>query len=265
MRLKLALIQMDIAFGDPNTNYHLVEKRVKEAVDSEVDVVVLPELWTTGYDLTRLDEIADRNATRAIEFLSKLAKEHKTNLVAGSVAKQTEKGTTNTMLVFNRQGKLVKEYSKAHLFRLMNEEKYLIQGDGNGLFQLENEPCAGLICYDIRFPDWIRTHMVGAGNQPKMLYIVAEWPKKRVDHWRALLISRAIENQCFVIACNRIGSDPNNEFGGHSIVIGPWGEIIADAKEEETILYAEIELSEVDRVRADIPIFEDRRPSLYRV
>lgn len=265
MGLKVALVQMNIAFGDPKTNYRVVEKRVKEAVKEKVDVIVLPELWTTGYDLTRLDEIADPGAKEAIHFLSTLAKSHRTNLVAGSVAKQSEKGTTNTMLIFNREGELIKEYSKAHLFRLMNEEKYLIQGDDNGLFQLEDEPCAGVICYDIRFPDWIRTHMVGVSKQPKMLYVVAEWPKKRVDHWRALLISRAIENQCYVIACNRVGSDPNNEFGGHSMVIGPWGEVIAEAQEEEVILYKEIDLTEVDKVREEIPIFEDRRPKMYRV
>ncbi|RKL68293.1 carbon-nitrogen hydrolase [Salipaludibacillus neizhouensis] len=265
MGLKLALIQMNIAFGQPNINYRTVEKRVTEAVKEKVDVIVLPELWTTGYDLSRLAEIADPGAKKAIHFLSTLAKTHHTNIVAGSVAKQTEKGTTNTMLMFNRDGRLVKEYSKAHLFRLMNEEKYLVQGEEDGLFELEGEPCAGVICYDIRFPDWIRTHMVGTGLQPKVLYVVAEWPKKRIDHWRALLISRAIENQCYVIACNRVGSDPNNEFGGHSMVIGPWGEVISEAQEEETILYKEIDLKAVDIVREEIPVFEDRRPALYRV
>ncbi|WP_305886613.1 nitrilase-related carbon-nitrogen hydrolase, partial [Pseudomonas sp. 2822-15] len=84
-------------------------------------------------------------------------------------------------------------------------------------------------------------------DDTKALFVVAEWPKSRIDHWRALLISRAIENQCYVVACNRVGSDPNNEFGGHSIIIGPWGEIIAEAEENEVVLYGELDISEVDK------------------
>ncbi|WP_416148028.1 carbon-nitrogen family hydrolase [Salipaludibacillus sp. HK11] len=263
MSLNIALIQMNIAFGDPIKNFNNVESRMKQAVrEGNVDVIVLPELWSTGYDLTSLDKIADVEAKKSMAFLSKLAKEYNVNLVAGSVAKRSEEGFTNTMLVINRNGDLVKEYSKAHLFRLMDEEKYLVQGNSDGLFQLENELCAGVICYDIRFPEWIRTHML---DDTKVLFVVAEWPKPRIDHWRALLISRAIENQCYVVACNRVGEDPNNEFGGHSIIVGPWGEVIAEAEEEETILFGKIDMAEVDRVRQTIPIFTDRRTDLYRL
>ncbi|SES30695.1 carbon-nitrogen family hydrolase [Salipaludibacillus aurantiacus] len=266
MGLKVALIQADIAYGDPEANYRKIEREFEKAAADHPDIIVLPELWPTGYDLARLDEIGDPEAEQAVSFLSGLTRKHQVNAVAGSVPKQTKDGTKNTMLVFDSSGRLVKEYSKAHLFRLMNEEKYLIQGNDNGLFHLAGHPSAGVICYDIRFPDWIRTHMVGEeGKQTKILYVVAEWPKARVDHWKALLISRAIENQCFVVACNRTGADPNNEFGGHSIVIGPWGEIIAEAGGEETILHADIEIEDVDKVRESIPVFTDRRPGIYKL
>jgi len=259
----MALIQMDIAFGDPNKNFDHVEERIREAASKgNMDVIVLPELWSTGYDLASLDEIADVEAEKSIGFLSALAKKYHVNLVAGSVAKKSAAGLTNTMLVIDRNGKLEKEYSKAHLFRLMNEEKYLAQGNEDGLFQLENEKCAGVICYDIRFPEWIRTHML---EDAKVLFVVAEWPKPRIDHWRALLISRAIENQCYVVACNRVGSDPNNEFGGHSMIVGPWGEVIAEAENENTTVYGEVDMAEVDRVRKKIPIFSDRRVDLYKL
>jgi omega-amidase len=263
MSLTMALVQMDIAFGDPGKNFEYVKERIHQAArEGNADVIVLPELWSTGYDLASLDDIADVEAENSIAFLSKLAKKYHVNLVAGSVAKKSDQGLTNTMLVFDRNGKLEKEYSKAHLFRLMNEEKYLVQGNEDGLFQLENEKCAGVICYDIRFPEWIRTHML---DNTKVLFVVAEWPKQRIDHWRALLISRAIENQCFVVACNRVGSDPNNEFGGHSIIVGPWGEVIAEAENDEMILYGEVDVAEVDKVRKTIPIFSDRRIDLYKM
>ncbi|MCD8509890.1 MAG: carbon-nitrogen family hydrolase [Bacillus sp. (in: Bacteria)] len=261
--MKIAIIQMDIAFGNPEANFQLVQQRFKDAAATKPDTIIFPELWSTGYDLTRLDEIADHNGEKTITFISQLAKDYQVNVVAGSVAKSTSDGVTNTMLVINREGKLIKEYSKAHLFRLMSEEKYLIEGNADGLFQLDKEKCAGVICYDIRFPEWIRTHMLDGA---KVLFVVAEWPRPRIDHWRALLISRAIENQCYVVACNRVGADPNNEFGGTSIIIGPWGQIIAEAnQEEETILTGEIDFSEVDKVRKTIPIFSDRRTDLYKI
>lgn len=94
--------------------------------------------------------------------------------------------------------------------------------------------------------------------------VVAEWPKPRVDHWRSLLISRAIENQCFVMACNRSGSDPNNTFGGHSLIIDPWGTVVAEGGLDEEIVYGEVDFSEVEAIRRQIPIFQDRRPDLYQ-
>jgi omega-amidase len=262
MTLKVALIQTDIVYGNPTKNYENMKSKIRLAASNGTDVVVLPELWTTGYDLTRLDEIADQEGKESQTFLANLAKEHNVHIIGGSVAKESNGDVTNTMYVVNRSGKVVKEYSKAHLFRLMDEEKYLIEGKEPGGFQLENINCAGVICYDIRFPEWIRTHML---EEAKVLFVVAEWPKQRIDHWRALLVSRAIENQCFVIACNRIGSDPKNAFGGHSIIIGPWGDVIAEANEEETILIGEIDVDEVERVRNTIPIFSDRRPDLYKL
>ncbi|QTM98039.1 carbon-nitrogen family hydrolase [Sediminibacillus dalangtanensis] len=263
MKQTYALIQMDIAFGDPQTNFRHAEELIREAVEKRApDTILLPELWTTGYDLTRLDEIADEDANVTIAFLSRLAKELDINMIAGSVANRVDEATSNTLLVVARTGDIIKQYSKAHLFRLMDEEKYLIEGNSDGTFVLENQKSAAVICYDIRFPEWIRTHML---DDTKVLYVVAEWPKQRIDHWRALLISRAIENQCFVVACNRSGSDPNNEFGGNSMIIGPWGEVLAEAGLEETILTGTIDLEEVEKIRATIPIYSDRRTDLYKL
>ncbi|SDK29465.1 carbon-nitrogen family hydrolase [Sediminibacillus albus] len=262
MKQSYALIQMDIAFGNPERNFQQAEKMIREAAANNITTVVLPELWTTGYDLTRLEDIADDNASRSTSFLGKLASELHINIVAGSVAKRVDHQTSNTLLVFNRKGELIKQYSKAHLFRLMDEEKHLVEGNSDGKFVLDDEKSAAVICYDIRFPEWIRTHML---DNTQVLYVVAEWPKQRIDHWRALLISRAIENQCFVIACNRAGSDPNNQFGGQSMIIGPWGEVIAEASEEETILYGAVDLDEVEKIRSTIPIFTDRRPDMYKL
>lgn len=261
MKLKIACLQMDIAFGDPNKNFQSAQKLIENAVTENPDIIVLPELWTTGYDLTRLDAIADEDAGETIKFLQQAAKKYQVHFVGGSVANRSEKGVKNTLLIINKSGQLVHQYSKLHLFKLMDEHLYLEAGTEKGLFEIEDHQFAGAICYDIRFPEWIRAH---TAQGAEALFVVAEWPAPRLFHWRALLIARAIENQCFVIACNRAGCDPHNEFVGHSMIIDPWGEVIAEAGAHEEILTAEIELDLVKEIRKIIPVFSDRKPEYYK-
>ncbi|WP_409275344.1 carbon-nitrogen family hydrolase [Neobacillus sp. SCS-31] len=261
MKLKIAIAQMDIAYGNPEENYAIADRMISEAAKGNPDFVVLPELWTTGYDLERLDEISDAQAAESIAFLGKKAAENKVNLIGGSVANRTGAGVENTMLVVSKEGSLVHTYSKLHLFQLMNEHHYFIPGTGTANFELNGRMLAGFVCYDIRFPEWLRKHV---SKGAEAIFVVAEWPKPRVAHWHSLLIARAIENQCYVIACNRAGSDPKNVFAGHSMIIDPWGEILAEAGEGEEILTAEIDFEKVKEVRGIIPVFEDRRPEHYR-
>jgi omega-amidase len=260
MNLKIACIQLDIVFGNPTENIENAKSKVAEASEKNPDVIILPELWTTGYDLTRLDVIADNQGESTINLFSALAKQFHVNIIAGSIAKQTDEGVTNTMFMFNRDGELIGEYSKLHLFKLMDEHHYLLPGETKGLFEIDGTKAAGLICYDIRFPEWVRTHTTRGAE---LLFVVAEWPLPRLAHWRALLISRAIENQCYVVACNRAGTDPNNVFAGHSMIIDPWGEVVAEADTEPTTLLGDINLEKVKEVRKQIPIFQDRRPHHY--
>jgi omega-amidase len=261
MKIKIACLQMDIAFGDPQNNYETAKTLIEKSLKEKPDVIVLPELWTTGYDLTRLDLIADEGANQTIKFLTELAKTHGVHFVGGSVANLGKTGVKNTMPIINKHGTIVHQYSKLHLFKLMDEHLYLEAGDEKGIFELDNRRFAGVICYDIRFPEWIRSH---AAEGAEALFVVAEWPEPRLNHWRSLLIARAIENQCFVIACNRSGTDINNKFVGHSIIIDPWGEIIAEAGDQQEILTATIDLDLVKEVRSRIPVFDDRKPEFYR-
>ncbi|MGD6801716.1 carbon-nitrogen family hydrolase [Rossellomorea aquimaris] len=262
MGLRIACLQIDIQYGRPEENRKNVSQEFQKLFEKEkkLDVVVLPELWTTGYDLTRLDKISDDEGKESIEFLSGLAQKYSINIVGGSVAKKSGENITNTLYSFDRSGNLLGEYSKVHLFKLMDEHHYLSAGNTSGAVTIEGVPSAAFICYDIRFPEWMRTHTAGGAE---VLYVAAEWPLARVYHWRTLLLARAIENQCYVVACNRSGSDPNNEFGGHSMIIDPWGEIIAEAGEGEEVIVSELDLDKVKQVRKQIPIFQDRRPELY--
>lgn len=257
--MKIACVQMDIAFGEPEKNYQQVMEYLTEAANNGAETIVLPEMWNTGYALTELEILAD-STNRTVELLKGFAKEHAVNIVGGSVSTKKKDGFYNTMLVVNKTGELVSEYDKAHRFGLMDEHIHLEEGDSLGTFELDNMVCGGVICYDIRFPEWIRAQVL---NGAKLIFVSAEWPEARIDHWRILLQARAIENQCFIVAVNRIGSDPNNEFGGSTMAIAPWGEIRLDMKKEEGIGYVEIDLAEVEEVRKRIPVFDDRREKLY--
>jgi len=260
MKWKIACIQMDIEYGNPDKNFAEARKWIQKAADANCDIAVLPELWTTGYDLTRLSEIGDENAKESVRFLQNAAMEFQIHLVGGSVAKKTADGIFNTMLIVDREGRLVKEYDKLHLFKLMDEHLYLQGGKRDGLFHLETETFGSVICYDIRFPEWIRKLAL---NGAKAIFVTAEWPNPRLHHWKTLLTARAIENQCFVIACNRVGNDPNNLFFGHSLIIDPWGEIIVEGSENEELVMGEVDLETVSKVRNTIPVFADRLPDFY--
>ena len=260
MKWNIACIQMDIAFGQPDINYQVAETLIEHAVQSNPNVIVLPELWTTGYDLTRLNEIADTQAQDTIAFLQTMAQKYGVHFVGGSVAKKTTEGIYNTLLMINNKGECIKDYDKLHLFQLMDEHHYLKPGAKDGLFTFDDKLCAGFICYDIRFPEWLRVH---SSKGAEVLFVSAEWPKPRLDHWRALNISRAIENQAYIVAVNRAGSDPNNTFAGHSLIVDPWGEIVSEAGEDVEILTGTIDFAKVSDVRSKIPVFADRRPEFY--
>lgn len=258
--MRVALAQLNIQFGDPDANYATVETAVQKAAEQTVDVVVLPEMWNTGYALKRLNVLADDEGQRTQKLLSRLAKQFKINIVGGSVAVARDGQYYNEMLTFDRQGQLMSRYDKVHRFGLMAEDRYITAGQTENLFAIDDVPATGVICYDIRFPEWLRKQ---AAQGPKVIFVSAEWPTVRLPQWRLLLQARAIENQAFVVAVNRVGSDPDNDFGGQSLVIDPLGQIVAIAGAHSQLITATLDLDEVQTVRGQIPVFEDRRPELY--
>lgn len=265
-RLRVSLLQMNIAAGEPEENFGKLERMLEEAVagasGEKPDLVVFPEMWNTGYALERIQELADPGGERTKKLVGEFCRRHEVMAVAGSIAELSDGGVRNTIYVFNRNGKVTADYSKIHLFRLMEEEKALTAGSRIGNIDLEGIPAGAMICYDIRFPELARTLALGGA---KLLIVPAEWPHPRLNHWRTLLQARAIENQMYVVACNRVGVSGSTAFFGHSLVIDPWGEIVVEGNEEEGILSADLDLELVDQVRARIPVFEDRRPSLYKL
>jgi omega-amidase len=262
--LTVSLLQMDIAMGEPDHNYQKLSSMLESAIkaDPKPDVIVFPEMWNTGYALEQIQQLADVDGERTKLFISQFCQKHQVNIIAGSIAEKKGDDVYNTVYMFNRQGEVTAHYSKIHLFRLMEEEKHLTSGDQIGKIEIEGIPAGVMICYDIRFPELARNLALDGA---KILFVPAEWPHPRLHHWRTLLMARAIENQMFVVSCNRVGRSGTADFFGHSMIIDPWGEVISEGGEQEEIISASLQLSDVDRVRMKIPVFEDRRPEIYKI
>jgi omega-amidase len=258
----IALLQMDIAIGEPERNYAKLEAMLARVIEEgpKPDVIMFPEMWNTGYALDRIHDLADVEGERTHQLLANISRKHALNIIGGSIAEKKGSDIFNTIYAYDREGRRAADYSKIHLFRLMDEEKYLQEGSTIGQFELDGVPAGMMICYDIRFPELSRK-LALRGAQ--ILFVPAEWPNPRLHHWRTLLMARAIENQMFVVSCNRVGTSGTTEFFGHSMVIDPWGEVLAEGDESEQIIRVQIDLELVAQVRKRIPIFEDRRPALY--
>lgn len=263
--MNIKSFQFQIVDGNVEKNISKVKSLFKETDLSVTDIVVLPEMWTSGYDLENIEDYAEDNLQSITETIQSLAETYKVNIVAGSVPNEYgADGVYNTAFIVNKDGECIYEYSKMHLVPMLNEPDYLKSGEkGVETFELESEKMGVLICYDLRFPEIFRDLSLSGA---KVIYVVAEWPIERTDHWVTLLKARAIENQCYIVSSNTIGSQSNGTtFAGRSSIINPFGEVLAEAdSDNETVISADLDLDDIDRIRKDIPIFKSRRKDLYK-
>ncbi|MCU0476146.1 MAG: carbon-nitrogen family hydrolase [Anaerolineae bacterium] len=258
-KLNISLGQFRIALGDPTRNWTTVEKLAQDASKRGSHLLVLPELWSTGYALDRANALATPLNSGIFTQIAALATQSKLSIV-GSVLEKRGQEVTNSATFFTPKGQMLGVYRKIHLFRLMSEDAHLRAGQSPLLLDMPWGKTAFAICYDLRFPELMRRYAVEGA---KICIIPAEWPIERVEHWTTLLRARAIENQMYVVACNACGETGGTTFAGHSMVIDPWGKVVGMAGEDPSLLTVEIELERVDEVRQRIPVFEDRRPDLY--
>ncbi len=253
--LTVSLVQLHVRDGQPEVNVERARALVQEAVRRGSRLVVLPELWPVGYVLERASELASPLGEGAFAEVEGWAREHGV-WITGSFLERTPTGFANTAVLFTPDGPLSPPYRKIHLFRLMDEDRYLESGHETPIFELPFAPTALAICYDLRFPELFRLYGARGAH---LVILPAEWPHPRLHHWRVLIQARAIENQMFVLACNRVGENKGARFFGHSMVVSPWGEVLLEAGEQEVILTTEIDLDEVRKARERIPVWEDVR------
>ncbi|MDQ1047094.1 carbon-nitrogen family hydrolase [Streptomyces sp. V4I2] len=255
--MRASLIQIAVDEGE------LVDsrrQRVASLVGDQAgaDLVVLPELWTTGaFAFEQFGREAEPLQGPTYEAMAKAASDTGVWLHAGSIPERAPDGTLyNTSLVFSPSGDLAASYRKIHRFGFDKGEAVLM-GAGADLVtvRLPDTTVGMATCYDLRFPELFRG-LVDAGAET--LVVPAGWPERRRAHWTLLAQARAVENQAFVLACGTAGTHAGVPQAGHSIVVGPWGEVLGEAGADEEVLTVEFDPGKVATTREQFPALKDR-------
>ena len=263
---RAALFLFDVDLGRaPEKSRELAVAKVHEAAEGGAGLVMLPELWLNGgFDPEPWQDAAEPADGETARLVRQAAIDCGVLLHAGSIVERAEDGRLfNLSLVFGPNGDLLASYRKIHTFGFdKGEAVVMTHGERLATFDL---PASGgaagtkvglATCYDVRFPELYRL-LLDSGVQ--VLLQVAAWPARRVEHWRTLLRARAIEDQIFVLACAAVGTQAGIEMSGHSMVINPWGDILAEGGAGEEIVRAEFDPATVEATRESFPVLRDRR------
>ena len=253
--LKVALIQLDIRCDDKSANDDRAETLLQQAADANCDLAILPEVFNTGFSQHVTSTAGAGRNTR--EFLAAMATTYGLSLVAGIAEPADDaRHCRNVAVAFDRGGHVLGAYCKIHPFSFTGEERFFVPGNRLVTCEIEGIPTALFVCYDLRFPEIFRRVV----RDVHMMIVPANWPTSRQPHWETLLKARAIENQCVVIGVNRTGTNVNGlQFPGASRIYGPFGEEIPSRSIGEELLIAEIDMTEVARIRQQFPFLQDMR------
>lgn len=262
--MKVALVQVASPPGEPAAERR---ERVGDMVRAAAgaDLVVLPELWEPGYfEFGDYERLAQPWPGSAVTAASAWARQLGCYLHLGSVLERGTNGALhNTAVLIGPSGEVAHTYRKIHVFGYRSREAELLTpGDGVSVASTPFGPVAATTCYDLRFPELYRL-LADAGAQ--IVIVPAAWPAERLAHWQLFTASRAAENQFLLIACNAAGEQRGGvRLGGHSRVLSPWGDVLAEAGDAEGITWTEADPAEVGRIRAEFPVLADRRIGVDR-
>lgn len=255
--MKVAAIQTDISWEDPQQNFQRLAPRIAAAAATGAALVVLPEMFACGFSMNtaRIHEPAEGPTPR---FLHQMAREHQV-WICGSYPETKATTATggrphNTLLLAGPGGE-AHRYHKIHPFSLAREHEHYSAGTDYLTVSLHGLRVTFFICYDLRFAD----EFWATANQTDAYVVVANWPERRREHWRTLLRARAIENQAYVIGVNRVGAGDGLDYGGDSAIIDPLGEALVEARKDPTILLADLDPARVAEIREKLPFLRDRR------
>jgi len=261
MKFTVAIVQMEIMDGEKENNLKSALNTLQDLSHSEElpDIVCLPELFTTGYDLRKVEIYAEEIPGDTLKKIVEISKGK--FVVIGTILEIKEGNYYNTAFIIGKDGQLIGKYSKVHLFSPMLEKEFLTPGDEIGTFtlpSLDDLKIGIAICYDIRFPEQFR---IMALKGAQVIFVPSEFPSPKRKIWKNILRTRAIENQYFVVGINRVGKGKSDDFFGCSLITnGDYIEYLAD--KPETAIFT-IDLDTLHPIREKIPLLKDRRTDLY--
>lgn len=255
--MKIALLQMDIAWGNPKENVQRAE--ILRAAQAGADLYVLPEMWATGF-ATQPKGLAEReSASLALDWMQKTARAHSC-AVCGSLAVEVQDSCVPSGFSYRNRHYFVTPdgiyyYDKHHLFTHGHEDEAYTAGQKHTVVSWKGFRFLLLTCYDLRFPVWARYGW--AGEYDAIIY-VANWPQTRMNAWDVLVHARAIENQCYVIAVNRVGQDSACQYTGGSMVVDPIGRTMAVGRDKaEQSLTAVLSFENLQKARSHFKVLQD--------
>ena len=256
--LKIVLIQRELAWENPVLNRNQFATDIA-ALDADTDLVVLPEMFTTGFSMAA-EQTAEDDAEITLPWLITLAAEQEV-AITGSLAVRERGQVFNRLLFVTPDGKH-QVYDKRHLFRMSGEHQHYAAGRDKLIVEWREWRICPMICYDLRFPVWARNRNALSGKDTRseydLLLFVANWPAKRRQHWRQLLVARAIENQSYCIGLNRIGSDGNGlDYSGDSLVFAADGETLLDCEDKSGVLSVRLDYHALAHYRRKFPCHMD--------
>jgi len=259
--MKVASIQLSVVENNKNATLDKAVEGIHKARGA--DLIVLPELWNIGFmSFDRyVPEAEDRNGP-TLTALRNAARELKVHIHTGSFVEKEGGKHFNSSYLLSPQGEILVNYRKIHLFGFNSKETQLLN---NGHQVVVADTPLGKIglatCYDLRFPELFR-RMVEQGAE--LFLVSSAWPYPRLEHWIMLNRVRALENQCFLVSSNSVGMNRGSQFVGHSMMVNPWGILLASGGDEEVVLKADIDLNEVKSARARFPALADRQEWLQK-
>ena len=256
--LKIAIAQWNIQDGDIDYNISKLKTFSEKAKAQNADLLQIPEMWYFGYDYDNFKKFGSGLSEGAFKEISQVAKEFQI-AVCGTSAKKENNGFYNTMTFVDQFGDIQFAYDKLHLFAPMGEADNFKPGNKIEVGEWEDWTIGLAICYDLRFPELFRKQIIQGA---KLILVSAQWPVTRIEHWDLLLRARAIENQAFVVGCNRTGSTEDYTFPGHSAIIAPDGNVMIQADDSEGIWQTEITIDILYNYRKTLPFLYDIRNDL---
>jgi omega-amidase len=247
--MNITIIQSHLHWEDVSSNLLMFENKIEKL--EKTDLIVLPEMFTTGFSMNTT-KLAEKMDGKTIEWMFEMAKKSN-SVITGSLIIEEQKKYFNRLIWMKPDG-TCEYYDKKHLFSMAKEDEYFSPGSSKKAFSLNSWKICPFICYDLRFPIWNRNDI----DYDAALY-VANWPQKRSLHWKSLLLARAIENQCYVVAVNRVGMDGKNlQYSGDSSIIDPLGNILFQLSEKEAEYNCKLDKVHLNKIREDFPFLKDR-------